>query len=123
MLRGYPVDANLPPLPDQLRAGSGLAGIDSQAALFELSSRFLATVAARRPLVLCLEDLHWSDAASLDLVRHIARTLTDQPILLLATYRTTNSNQGTRSRRCCPRWCVRGARSACLSGGWTTRPC
>jgi DNA-binding CsgD family transcriptional regulator len=94
MLRGYPLDANLPPLPDQLRAGSGLAGIDSQAALFELSSRFLSTVAARRPLVLCLEDLHWSDAASLDLVRHIARTLTDQPILLLATYRDDELEPG-----------------------------
>jgi len=37
----------------------------------------LLTAAARRPLVLLLEDLHWADAASLDLLRFLARGLTD----------------------------------------------
>lgn len=41
-----------------------------------------------RPLVLVLEDLHWSDAASLDLLRHLTTWLPDWPVLVIATYRT-----------------------------------
>ena len=35
-----------------------------------------------------LEDLHWSDAASLDLLRPVARRIKDPPVLLVATYRS-----------------------------------
>ena len=38
-------------------------------------------------LVLVTEDLHWSDAASLELARFLARKLRDAPVLLLATIR------------------------------------
>jgi predicted ATPase len=37
--------------------------------------------------VLVLEDLHWADSASLDLLRFIAHGIDEMPILLLATYR------------------------------------
>ncbi len=37
--------------------------------------------------MLVLDDLHWADPASLDLLRVLARVLTDLPILMLATYR------------------------------------
>jgi DNA-binding CsgD family transcriptional regulator len=47
----------------------------------------LAALAARQPLVLLLEDLHWADPASLDLLRAVGRGLADLPLLLLATYR------------------------------------
>ena len=77
----------LPALPDQLQVGGGMAGIDSQAALFDLVGRFLGGVAAVQPLVILLEDLHWSDPASLDLLRYLARTLGDDSALLIATYR------------------------------------
>ena len=36
-------------------------------------------LAARRPLVLLLDDLHWADPASLDLLRFLARCLADLP--------------------------------------------
>ncbi|HEX6737151.1 MAG TPA: AAA family ATPase, partial [Vicinamibacteria bacterium] len=39
------------------------------------------------PLVLVLEDLHWADPASLDLLRVLAREAPALPLLLLATYR------------------------------------
>ena len=84
---GYPDNAGLPPIPAQLRAGGGMAGIDSQAALFELTGRFLASIAEQRPLVLRLEDLHWADPVSLDLLRYLSRTLSSHPVLLLATNR------------------------------------
>jgi DNA-binding CsgD family transcriptional regulator/tetratricopeptide (TPR) repeat protein len=48
---------------------------------------YLTALAASRPLVLFLDDLHWADPASLDLLRVLARNLADLPIVLLATYR------------------------------------
>ncbi len=83
----FPDDGELPTVPAQLRAGGGLAGIDSQAALFDATLRFLTAVAAIRPLTVLLEDIHWADAASLDFVRYVSRSLSRAPILLLATYR------------------------------------
>src|SRR5262245_20101917 len=55
-----PGAAGVPPLPR-------LDEATSQAALFAQARDFLAAVAAARPLVLVLEDLHWADRASLDL--------------------------------------------------------
>src|SRR5438477_1727652 len=39
------------------------------------------------PVLLVLEDLHWADAASLELVQHLAREARDARILVLVTYR------------------------------------
>jgi predicted ATPase/DNA-binding winged helix-turn-helix (wHTH) protein len=47
----------------------------------------LDTLTTERTLVLVLEDLHWSDAATLDLVGALARRRTPARLLLLATYR------------------------------------
>jgi predicted ATPase len=47
----------------------------------------LDALTAERTLVLVLEDLHWSDAATLDLVGALARRRTPARLLLLATYR------------------------------------
>jgi DNA-binding CsgD family transcriptional regulator len=54
---------------------------------FETVQTFLTALATCRPLVLILEDLHWSDPASLDLLRHLARRLDRLPVLLAGTYR------------------------------------
>jgi DNA-binding CsgD family transcriptional regulator len=47
----------------------------------------LAGVARHRPAVLALEDGHWADAPSLLLFRHLARSLGQSRILLVATFR------------------------------------
>jgi DNA-binding winged helix-turn-helix (wHTH) protein/predicted ATPase len=47
----------------------------------------LEALTAERTLVLVLEDLHWSDASTLDLVGALARRRTPVRLLLLATYR------------------------------------
>lgn len=39
------------------------------------------------PSVCVIEDLHWSDDAALDLLRHVARRIDTLPVLLLASYR------------------------------------
>src|SRR5215467_11254249 len=47
----------------------------------------LEALTAEQPLVLVLEDLHWSDAATLDLVGFLARRRAPARLLLLGTYR------------------------------------
>lgn len=47
----------------------------------------LEVVSAVRPLVLALEDLHWSDASTLDLLAALARGRTPARLLVLGTYR------------------------------------
>ncbi|WP_344647675.1 AAA family ATPase [Cryptosporangium japonicum] len=44
--------------------------------------RFAATLAARRPLVLVLDDLHWAEPALLDLIDQLAEWLRDSPVLI-----------------------------------------
>ena len=39
------------------------------------------------PLILVVEDLHWADAASVDLLRHIADHLADRPLMVLLSHR------------------------------------
>jgi tetratricopeptide (TPR) repeat protein len=56
--------------------------------------RLTAQLAAARPLLLVVEDLHWSDDASLDLLLHLARRLATHPIVLLLTYRSDEVNPG-----------------------------
>ena len=85
--RAYPDDGELPDLPDELRPGGGMEGVDSQPALFDLASRFFAEISSRRPLILILEDVHWADPASLDLLRYLARSRSQSPLLIVATYR------------------------------------
>ena len=47
----------------------------------------LEALTADRPLVLVLEDLHWSDHATLDLIAWLARRREPARLLLLGTYR------------------------------------
>ncbi|MFN8540507.1 MAG: hypothetical protein U0232_23890 [Thermomicrobiales bacterium] len=48
---------------------------------------FLASEAANRPICLVLEDLHWADAASLELLRFLCRALPTTALLIVGTYR------------------------------------
>ena len=79
--------ARLPGEPEGIRLpaplGDGVAAA-SLVALFTQVKDSLAARAARQPLVLLLEDLHWADPASLDLLRALARHLAALPVLLLA---------------------------------------
>ena len=47
----------------------------------------LTSVSAAAPLLLVLEDLHWADASTLLLVRHLVRSGADARMLLVATFR------------------------------------
>ena len=42
---------------------------------------------ATEPTVLVVEDLHWVDAASVEVLRFLARRVESMPLALLVTYR------------------------------------
>src|SRR5690606_18338345 len=63
------------------------------ALLAELQS-FLEALAAQRPTVVVLEDLHWADRASLEALRYLGRQLERAPILFVATYRSDELGLG-----------------------------
>jgi tetratricopeptide (TPR) repeat protein/predicted Ser/Thr protein kinase len=55
--------------------------------LFEAYTLLLDRLAAERPVLLIVDDLHWADDASLDLLLHLARRLARRRVLVVATYR------------------------------------
>ena len=72
----------------QLRAlvGAGETRDMSREELFEAWRRFLERLAARYPLVLVLDDIHWADDGLLDFIDHVA-DWAQGPILVIATAR------------------------------------
>ncbi|WP_457323331.1 helix-turn-helix transcriptional regulator [Roseateles sp. P5_E11] len=56
--------------------------------LFESLRLLLQSLAAQAPVVLVLEDLHWADRATRDLLAYLARNLQGTRLLLVASYRT-----------------------------------
>ncbi len=55
--------------------------------LFDSVATFLRNASNATPIVLVLDDLHWADKPSLLLMRHLARTIPDQRLLILGAYR------------------------------------
>lgn len=55
--------------------------------LFEALIRFFISLSAGHPLLLILEDLHWSDELSLEFLGAFVRRLAGAPVLILGTYR------------------------------------
>jgi serine/threonine protein kinase/tetratricopeptide (TPR) repeat protein len=47
----------------------------------------LGALAAQSPVALLLEDLHWADTSSADLLRHLSQRIEGQQLLLIATFR------------------------------------
>ena len=71
--------------------------LDPEAArfrLFDSMAGFLRTAAARRPLLLVLDDLHWADMPSLALLRFMSRELEGVGPLVVGSYRHTEVDQG-----------------------------
>lgn len=65
---------------------------ETQMQLFWQIIAFVRTVAAERPVALLLDDLQWSDEASLHLLCHLARHTRNISALLLGVYRDTETH-------------------------------
>jgi transcriptional regulator with XRE-family HTH domain/tetratricopeptide (TPR) repeat protein len=55
--------------------------------LFDSLDTWLQRIAARRPLLIVLDDLHWADQPSFLLLRHLMQARRPTPILAVAMYR------------------------------------
>ncbi len=55
--------------------------------LFELTARLLERLTEDRTVVLAIEDLHWSDRSTRELLAYLFRSLQRARLVLLATYR------------------------------------
>ena len=56
----------------------------------------LETIARETPLLIVLEDLHWTDPSTLDLISALARHRGPARIMLIATYRATDVTGSTQ---------------------------
>ena len=80
----------------------GLAddGVDHRAAagdrqqLFDSVTAVLRAAARERPLLIVVDDVHWADASTLLMLRHVADTLVDLPAVLVVTYRRAEPGTG-----------------------------
>lgn len=60
---------------------------DERIRTFEAVALWVALASRQRPLVFILDDIHWSDRSSLRLLHHLGRSLRQDRIMLLGTYR------------------------------------
>ena len=100
------VGTELPYLPfvEALRPLGGLPQVDAQAAgsqlrAFQETLALLGERAAAAPVLLVLEDLHWADTSTLDLVVFLAHNLDDRRVVLLGTCRADEPASSARMRR------------------------
>ena len=86
-----PAGAGLARLLPDLGPGTGAAsdGQDMQKAqLLEMVLGLFDRLSAAQPVLFLIEDLHWADQSTLDLIAFLARSLRESRVLLVATYRS-----------------------------------
>ena len=67
---------------------SGEFDSSTQGRLFEHLLRLLERLADRAPVLVVIEDMHWADRSTLELLDFLVRNLRDGAITILATYRS-----------------------------------
>ena len=87
------------PFVEALHPLGELRQVASQLRMFEETLALLSQRACAAPVLLVLEDVHWADTSTLDLVVFLAHNLDDRPVLLLATYRPDEPASAERVRR------------------------
>ena len=74
--------------PPLLTGPSSLDPHQEKRRLFSLWRDFFTRACARQPLLVAVEDLHWSDDTSLELLVYLARACIHLPMLFMLTYRS-----------------------------------
>lgn len=96
----FPLSATGAPVPGDSVAptptdGAELPGVG-------MLAHVLAALAARKPLVLVVEDLQWADRSTRDLLVFVLATMIDEPVLLLVTCRGDALDRGHPLQRLLP---------------------
>jgi DNA-binding CsgD family transcriptional regulator len=87
--------------PDVVSAAPPLAGSDSaedRFRQFDAVARLLREVCLQAPLLVVLDDAHWADEASLLLLHHVTRALTDERLLVVVNARDTERDDALVAR-------------------------
>ncbi len=72
----------------------------SRARLFEELCQFILGLAVGpSPVLLCLDNLHWADNATLDWLAYLGRRLCDKRVLVIGTYRSAEADAVAGLRR------------------------
>lgn len=74
-----------------------LARDATQARMLRELAEALESLTAERPLILVLEDRHWSDGATLEWLAYVARRRDPARLLALATYRLTEARMASHA--------------------------
>lgn len=69
---------------------------------YELIADDLRGTLEQQPALIIIEDIHWADTASLELLRHLARRVQSQPVLLVATCRSDEPEPAPGLRQLLP---------------------
>jgi DNA-binding CsgD family transcriptional regulator/tetratricopeptide (TPR) repeat protein len=80
-------------LPALGEPASGPPGPAAQLRLFELLLRLLARLSDQTPLVLVVDDLHWADQSTRELLAFLVRNLRRERLLLVVTYRSDETRR------------------------------
>jgi class 3 adenylate cyclase/tetratricopeptide (TPR) repeat protein len=91
------------PFDSLLGFSDELTGETFKAALFDGMPDFFRARFGHGPAVLVLDDIHWSDSASIDLLLHLLPTLSELPLLLICLL---------RPERDAPSWKIKQAMEA-----------
>ncbi len=67
--------------------------------IFQLYTELLERLSQHAPLIIVLDDLHWVDEASSQLLFHLSRRISDLPILLIGLYRPNDIALGRGDER------------------------
>lgn len=62
--------------------------------MFQAVCALLDAAGSQSPLLVVLDDLHWADAPTLAMLRHLAATPMTSPPLIVATYRDSDVDRG-----------------------------
>ncbi|WP_069804318.1 DUF6788 family protein [Thermogemmatispora onikobensis] len=68
---------------------SPLSPEDEQRRLWEATLDLLTMISERTPLLIVLDDMHWADPSSCELLAYLVRHLQQRAIMITATYRDT----------------------------------
>ena len=111
MQRAEPGGAEgLGPLGPDPQTGEGEDTEDARFALFDSFTSFVEERAARRPMVIVLDDLHAADVPSVLLLEFLARDLRRLPVMVVVTLRPEELEPDTRdvvarvAREATPLW-------------------
>jgi DNA-binding SARP family transcriptional activator len=79
----------LPELLPDLTPSPSLQPDAERFRLLDAAAQFFAALSARATVLLILDDLHWADAGTAMMMRHVARSCAQSRLLIAGAYRTT----------------------------------